>query len=167
MTIRINSICTTQLLSWRMTHKFLWDFDIQTNHLISVRRPDLIIIIKKKKKRKKKERENLQNCAHRIKLKECEKRISTSTLLGNWKDYGTCRWQLYQSWMVFLIQSPKDYWRTWGLGDLGVGGRVETIPTTVLLRRVLDGGDLLLLRLQWKTTSYNRCEKLSMSKYKY
>ena len=27
------------------THKLLWDFDIQTDHLISVRRPDLIIII--------------------------------------------------------------------------------------------------------------------------
>ena len=32
------------------THKFLWDFDIQTDHLISARRPDLIIINKKKKK---------------------------------------------------------------------------------------------------------------------
>ena len=38
------------------THKLLWDFDIQTDHLISTRRPDLIIINKKKKK------ENLQNC---------------------------------------------------------------------------------------------------------
>ena len=33
------------------THKLLWDFDIQTDHLISTRRPDLIIINKKKKKR--------------------------------------------------------------------------------------------------------------------
>ena len=31
-------------------HKFLWDFDIQTDLLISARRPDLIIINKKKKK---------------------------------------------------------------------------------------------------------------------
>ena len=30
------------------THKLLWDFDIHTNHLISARRPDLIIINKKK-----------------------------------------------------------------------------------------------------------------------
>ena len=29
------------------THKLLWDFDIQTDHLISARRPDLIIIKKK------------------------------------------------------------------------------------------------------------------------
>ena len=43
-------------------HKLLWDFDIQTDHLISARRPDLIIIKKKKKKkRKRKKKENLQN----------------------------------------------------------------------------------------------------------
>ena len=41
------------------THKLLWDFDIQMDHLISARRPDQIIINKKKKKKKK---ENLQNC---------------------------------------------------------------------------------------------------------
>ena len=31
------------------THKLLWDFDIQTDHLISARRPDLIIINNKKR----------------------------------------------------------------------------------------------------------------------
>ena len=31
------------------TYKLLWDFDIQTDHLISARRSDLIIINKKKK----------------------------------------------------------------------------------------------------------------------
>ena len=30
------------------THKLLWDFDIQTDHLMSAGRPDLIIINKKK-----------------------------------------------------------------------------------------------------------------------
>ena len=34
------------------THKLLWDFVIQTDHLISARRPDLIIINKKKKKKR-------------------------------------------------------------------------------------------------------------------
>ena len=29
------------------THKLLWDFEIQTNHQIFARRPDLIIIKKK------------------------------------------------------------------------------------------------------------------------
>ena len=36
------------------THKILWDFNTQTDHLIPARRPDLIIMIIKK--------ENLQNC---------------------------------------------------------------------------------------------------------
>ena len=54
------------------THKLLWDFEIQTYHLISARRPDLIIINKK-----------VRTCRvvhfavtvdHRVKLKECEKR---------------------------------------------------------------------------------------------
>ena len=43
------------------THKLLWDFNMQTDHQIPARRPDLIIINKKKKKKKKK-KENLQNC---------------------------------------------------------------------------------------------------------
>ena len=32
-------------------HKILWDFEIQTDHLILARRPDLVIVNKKKKKR--------------------------------------------------------------------------------------------------------------------
>ena len=51
------------------TYKFLWDFNIKTDPLISARRLDLIIIIKKerrkkekKKETKNKEKENLQNC---------------------------------------------------------------------------------------------------------
>ena len=47
-----------------------------------------------------------------------------------------------------------------GLEDLEVGGRIETIQTTALLRtarilrRVLETwGDLLSLKLQWKTIS--------------
>ena len=34
------------------THKLLWDFNIQTDHLILAKRPDLIIINKKKRKKK-------------------------------------------------------------------------------------------------------------------
>ena len=33
------------------THKLLWDFNIQTDHLIKARRPDLIIINNKKKRK--------------------------------------------------------------------------------------------------------------------
>ena len=31
------------------SHKRLWDFDVQTDHLILARRPDLIVINKQKK----------------------------------------------------------------------------------------------------------------------
>ena len=56
------------------THKLLWDFDIQTDHLISARRPDLIIINKKKKKKICKIVDFSVPVDHRIKQKECEKR---------------------------------------------------------------------------------------------
>ena len=36
------------------TNKILWDFDIQTDHLISAGRPDLVIVYQKKKKKKRK-----------------------------------------------------------------------------------------------------------------
>ena len=61
-------------------HKFLWDFEIQTDLQIFAGQPDLIIINeKKKKKRKKKKRTyRIVNFAvpadHRVKFEECEKR---------------------------------------------------------------------------------------------
>ena len=84
------------------THKLLWDFNIQTDHLIPARRSDLIIINKKKKKKEKEKR----TCKiayfavpvdHRIKLKECEKKDRYLDLAREMKkNCGTCRWQLYQ-----------------------------------------------------------------------
>ena len=55
-----------------MTHKLLWDFDIQTDHLITTRRPDLIII--NKNKGTCKIIDLAVTADHRIKLKECEKK---------------------------------------------------------------------------------------------
>ena len=37
-------------------HKIFWDFEIQTDPLVSARQPDLVIVNKKKKKKKKKKR---------------------------------------------------------------------------------------------------------------
>ena len=58
------------------SYKLLLDFDIQTDHLISARWPDLIVNKKKKKKRKRTCK--IVNFAvpvdSRIKLKECEKK---------------------------------------------------------------------------------------------
>ena len=60
------SICPRKL------HKLLWDFDIQTDHLISARRPDLIIINKKEKREFPKLWTLLSRLT--IKLKECKKK---------------------------------------------------------------------------------------------
>ena len=43
-----------------VTHKHLWYFEIQTDHLISARRQNLVIVNKKKKKKRKK-KESLPN----------------------------------------------------------------------------------------------------------
>ena len=73
------------------THKLLWDFNIQTDHLIPARRPDLIIINKKKRICKIVDFA-VQNKSEGM----CEEGLSTSTLLENWKGCGTWMWWLYQ-----------------------------------------------------------------------
>ena len=54
------------------THKLLWDFNIQTDHIIPARRPDLMII--NKKKRICKIVDFAVPADHRIILKECAKK---------------------------------------------------------------------------------------------
>ena len=60
------------------THKFLWDFDVHTDHLIFARRPDLIII-------NKKIIDFAVPADHRINLKECEKKDKYLDLAGELK----------------------------------------------------------------------------------
>ena len=54
------------------THELLGDFEIQTNHKISARRPDMIII--NKKKRTCRIVDSAFHADHRVKLKESEKK---------------------------------------------------------------------------------------------
>ena len=90
------------------TYKLLWDFEIQTDHLISDKRAELIII--KKKKRNCKIVDFAVPADHRIKLKECEKKDKYLDLARELeKHYGTWRWRLYQLSLVLLAQSLKDY----------------------------------------------------------
>ena len=49
-------------------------------------------------------------------------RISTSTLLENWKSCGTWKWRLYQLWLVVLVLT-KGLLK--GHADLEVGGRID------------------------------------------
>ena len=122
------------------THKPQWDFDIQTDHLISARRPDLIIINKKKKICK------IVDFAvpadHRIKMKECEKRDKYLDLARELKKI----WNMKVTVIPIVIGAfgtvTKGLLKD--LEDLEIGGRVETIQTTALLktdrilRRVLE-----------------------------
>ena len=131
------------------THKLLWDFKIQTHQLILARRPDLIII-NNNKKRTCKIVDFAVRAEHRINLKESEKK-------DKYLDFARELWNMkvtiVPSVIGTLATTTKGLFK--GLEDLEVGGRVETIQTTALLRtarilrRVLETrGDLLSLRLQ-------------------
>ena len=75
-----------------MTRILLWDFSIQTDHLIPARRPDLIIINKKKKKEKKRICKIVDFAVpadHRINLKESEKKDKYLDLARELKNCGT------------------------------------------------------------------------------
>ena len=141
-------------------HKLLWDFEIQTDHLLSARRPDLIIINNNKNKKKKtcKIVDFAVPADHRIKLRECEKRDNYVDLARELKKL----WNIKVTIIPIVIGAfgtvTKGLLKA--LEDLEVGGREETILTTALLktarilRRVLETwGDLLSLNLQWKTIS--------------
>ena len=83
------------------THKLLWDFDIQTDHLISARRPDFIIINNNNNNKRTCKIVDFAVLAdHRVKLKECEKRDKYLDLVRELKktvehasdDYTNCNW---------------------------------------------------------------------------
>ena len=113
------------------THKLLWDFDIQTDHLIPARRPDLIIA-NKKKKRICKIVDFAVPVDHRINLKECEKKDKYLHLGRELKKL----WNMKVTIVPIVVGAfgtiPKGLLK--GLEDLEVGGRVETIQMTALLR---------------------------------
>ena len=112
------------------THKLQWDVDVHTDHLISARRPNLIII--NKKKRTCKIVDLAVPVDHRIKLKEYEKKEMYLDLARISKK----AWNM----QVTIIPIVNGAFGTLtkgllkGLKDLEAGGRVETIQTTVLLR---------------------------------
>ena len=111
------------------THKLLWDFDIQSDHLISARTPDLIIINKKRKICK------IVDFAvpadHSVKLKECEKRDKYLDLARELKKL----WNMKVTIIPIVIGASDTVTKGLlkDLKDLQVGGGVETIQTTALL----------------------------------
>ena len=143
------------------THKPLWDFNIQTDHLIPTRRSGLIII--NKKRRICKIVDFAVPTDHRINLEECEK----DKYLDLARELKKLR-----NMKVTIVPIEKAVEHVIGafgtltkgllkgLEDFEVGRRVETIQMTALLRtgRILrrvreTWGDLLSLKLHWKTIS--------------
>ena len=136
------------------THKLLWDFNIQTNHLIQARRPDLIISNKKNYK--------IVHFAvpadHKINLKESEKKDKYLDLARELKKLWNMKVTIVPIVIGALGTIAKGLLK--GQEDFEIGGRVETIQTTALLKtaRILrlvqeTWGDLLSLKLQCKTIS--------------
>ena len=124
------------------THKLLWEFDIQTYHLILARRPDLIIINKKKKKKICKIVYFAVLADHCIKLKECEKRDKYLDFARELKKLWNMKVTIIPVVIGAFCTVTKGLLK--GLEDLEVGDWVETIQTTAflktarILRRVLE-----------------------------
>ena len=134
----------------------LWDFNIQTGHLIPARRQDLIII--NKRKRICKIVDSAVPADHGINRKESAKKDKYLDLARELKKLWNMKVTIVPIVIGALGTVTKGLLK--GLEDLEVGGLVETIQTTALLRtarilrRILETwGDLLSLRLQWKTIS--------------
>ena len=109
------------------THKTFKDFEIPTDHLISIRRPDLMLINKKKfvvswilqfrkNKRKRIDRQILGPFKRtKIKAVECEGGSDGDT---------SCSWRTWNS--------PQSLEKR--MEGLGIRGRIEIIQTTALFR---------------------------------
>ena len=112
------------------THKLLWNFDIQTDHLIPARRPDLIII--NKTKRTCEIVDFAVPADYRIKLKESEKMDKYLNLARELKELWNMRVTIIPIMIDAFGTITKGLLK--GLEDLEIRGWVETIQTTTLLR---------------------------------
>ena len=100
------------------THKHLWDFDIQTDHLILARRPDHIVINKKKKKKKEKRTCKIVDFAlpaDWIKLKESEKKDKYLDLVKEFKKV----WNMKVT-IILIVIGAFDTLTKWQLKGLEV-----------------------------------------------
>ena len=101
------------------THTILKDFEIQTNHLIPARRPDLMIFKKRKKKKRRTCRENQR------KWKKEDKYLDLARELRK-------LWNMRVTVIGVVGVIPKCLERE--LEKLEFEGRIETIQTEALLR---------------------------------
>ena len=108
------------------TYTLLWDFEIQTNHLISARRPDLIIMNKNEIICR------ILDFAVPAKTKESEKRNKYLDLAKDFKKH----WNMKVTILLIVIGALGTVTKglVQGLEDLEITGRVKAVQTTALLR---------------------------------
>ena len=112
------------------THKLLCDFDIQTDHLISGRRPDLIIINRRKKRTCK--IVNFTVLAdHKVKLKESEKRNKYLDLAWQMKNL----WSMKVKFIPIIIGTLGTVTKEvkQGLEDVEIREHVEIHPNCCII----------------------------------
>ena len=107
------------------THKLLWDFEIETDHLISARRPDLMIVTQRKKKKTCWVVDFAVAADYWVKLKESEKRDKYRDRTWEIKNL----WNMKMTVMLFVIGVLGTVTKglVLGLEDFEIRGRVETI----------------------------------------
>ena len=88
------------------THKLLWYFDIQTDHIISTKRPDFIFD-KKKKEKTCRIVDFVVSADHRVKLKESEKKNMYLELKK--------LWNMNAMIIVFTNPSARAGYDTWSI----------------------------------------------------
>ena len=132
------------------THIILWDFEIQTKHLIMARKSELELMNKKKRTC------SLEDFAvsddHGVKIKQTEMINKYLDLARELKK----QWTMRVTVIPIVVGGFGTVSKSSGkkTGGFGIWGRIETILTTTLLRsakilrRVLETWrDLLSLRL--------------------
>ena len=141
------------------TNKIPWDFEIQTDHLFSARRPDLMIVEKKKERICWKGNFTVPG-DHWVKLKESENRDKYLDLARELKKLRNIKVTVISIVIDTLGTVAKGLIQ--GLEDLEIRRREETNQTpalfrsTKILRRALDTWrDLLSIKLQWETINDN------------
>ena len=120
--------------------KLLWDFSIQTDHVIQARRPDVIFIDKEKKECK------ILDFAipydSRVNAKEMEKTEKYQDLARDVQKLWNMRTKVIPVVIGALGTTPKELSKR--LDDLGIGTRIVELQKTVIiyssriLRKVLE-----------------------------
>ena len=151
-----NGICTTNICPGEWDIQTPLEFDIQTDHLISTRRPDLTII------NKNRELAKMWTLLFRLTTeqnwKKVKRRTNTMTFFGNWKNLWNMKATVIPFAIGALVRVSMGLVNV--LEDMKLRGRIETIQTISffrsarILRRVVETWEEWLTpKILWKTVS--------------